>query len=602
MKLNRRRITVGLISTAVVVAMTSVTTWALAADDKAALTATNQPVRLVIGYKAGADRTAATRTLSAAGARLTAAGPAQTALSEIRASRVTVSPGRRASMMAALRSDPNVAYVEQDVRTQAFDLVPNDPTFSKQNEMYTVRAPQAWSTTTGGPSAVTVAVIDTGVAAVGDLAGATVAGYDFVNNDSNAADDRGHGTSVAALIAARGNNTRGMAGVCWTCKIMPVKVLDAKGSGYDSDVAQGIIWAVQHGAKILNLSLGGSNSSKVLADAVAYANMNSVLVVAAAGNAGNTKVQFPAAYPDVLTVAATNRCPSYATTPACTTDTATRSSYSSYNAAGAAWVDVAAPGKVMTMDRSGNYNTGVEGTSFAAPIVSGAAALVKAKNPSYTGWSLASSIYTAATKRKLTNGGVNYGLIDIPASLNVPTDRTPPTASGIIPATGSIKRGTFAVSPVNLKDDRSGIKATSLWVNGTFRAASRNAPFGISYNFSSFKGATKVELRIFDKAGNYKIITNTLTIDNTLPATKITSAPKNKSKVKGQVTIKYTGSDQYGMSKYQLLLNGKVAQTHTSTTPFVFAATAAPKSFTVQVRGYDKAGNSRLSTKFSYTR
>ncbi len=615
MKLTPRRVTVGLISTAVVVSMTSVTTWALAADkDAKVAAASSSPVRLIIGYKAGADRAAANRAMSAAGAIHTAGAASSTALAAINAASVKVSKERSGSMISSLRSDPNVAYVETDVQTKAFDTIPTDPSFKLQNEMYVVQAPTAWDTTKGGTTGPTVAVIDTGVNAVKDLAGATVAGYDFVNNDASPADDAGHGTSVAALIAARGGNKAGMAGVCWTCKIMPVKVLDSTGSGWDSDVAQGIIWAVQKGARILNLSLGQTQSTKVLQDAVAYANMNGALVVAAAGNEGGTpratQRQYPAAYADVLTVAATQRCPAFATTPSCTTNTTKLTDFSSFNSSADTWVDVAAPGNVLSMDRFGNYSTGIEGTSFSSPIVAGAAALIKAQNPSYTGWSLANAIYKGAAAHKVTGGKINYGLIDIPASLAIPTDKTAATLSGIVPATGSIKRGTFAVSPVSLTDPadaatglKSGIRNTTLWVNGKFVGYSRNAPFGVSFNFSSYKGSTKIELRVFDKAGNYKIVTNTVTIDNTKPAVRITSAPKSGSKITAtKVTIGYTGSDTYGIARYELLLNGKVAQTHTSTAAFAFGKTAVPAKFTVQVRAYDKAGNSALSTKYSYTR
>ncbi|MBM2619244.1 S8 family serine peptidase [Actinoplanes sp. LDG1-06] len=606
MKLTKRRITVGLISTAVVVSMTSVTTWALAADnEKAASSAA--AVRLVISYKDGADRTAANRTMSAAGARsINATGAGASALAAVNATRVTVSSARSSAMISELRNDPNVTSVQVDPRVKKFDVIPNDPTFKYQNEMYTIKAPAAWETTTGGSPAVTVAVIDTGVNAVKDLAGATVAGYDFANNDSNPADDEGHGTAVAALIAARGNNGQGMAGVCWTCKIMPIKVLDSEGSGYDSDIAQGIIWAVQKGARILNLSLGGPTSTKVLADAVAYANMNGAVVVAAAGNEGNTVKQYPGAYGDVVTVAATERCAAYEGDPDCTAGTTTRSRWSSYNKAGDSWVDIAAPGTVTSMDRGGSYSTGIQGTSFSSPIVAGAAALVKSQNPTYSGWSIARSLYVGAASRPLANGGVNYGLLDIPKSFGVATDTTPPNASGIVPAAGSIKRGTFAVSPVGLNDNsgtiKSGIRNSTLWVNGVFKGYSRNAPFGISFNFSSYNGPTKIELRFFDRAGNNKIVSNTITVDNKAPSVRITSAPKSGSKVGSKVTIGYTGSDTYGVARYELLLNGKVAQTHTSTSAFVFGSTAVPKSFTVQVRAVDKAGNPGLSTKYSYTR
>ncbi|WP_250028558.1 S8 family serine peptidase [Paractinoplanes maris] len=596
MKLNKRRVTVGLISTAVVVSMTSVTTWALAADETTTSATANTPVQLIVGYKAGVDRAVTTRSLSAAGLRTADSTTSQNTLAEINAARVTVSSGRSASAIAALRSDPNVAYVEKDVQVKEFET-PNDPSFKYQNEMYAVRAPQAWDTTTG--SGVVVAVIDTGVNPVGDLAGATVAGHDFVNDDKTTNDDRGHGTSVAALIAARGNNNQGMAGVCWSCKIMPVKVLDSRGSGSASDVAQGIIWAVKNGARILNLSLGGPGA-KVLQDAVAYANTNNALVVAAAGNEGNTSLQYPAAYPDVLTVGATRRCPEWATDPDCTYGNQTLTAYSSRNASGATWVDVAAVGDVMTMDRYGNYNSGTSGTSFSAPIVAGVAALVKTRNPSYTGWSIASSIYKGASARKVS--GVTYGLVDASASFDVPTDRTAPTATGITP-NGGFARGSIPVRPVGLKDDRSGIQKSLLYVNGVYKNYSRNAPYGIIFNTAGYSGKTNIELRIFDKANNQKVVKGVVTVDNKAPATKITYAPKSGTKLKGTVTIKFSGSDTgSGMGKWVLLINGKASQTRTVVKPFTFAATSVPKSFTVQVRGYDKAGNTTNSVKLTYTR
>ncbi|MCO8275781.1 S8 family serine peptidase [Actinoplanes sp. TRM 88003] len=589
--------TVGLISTAVVVSMTSVTTWALAADEAGTTAAAaNTPVRLIVGYKAGVAKAASAKSLSAAGLRTTDSATSQSTLAEINASRVTVSSGRSASVIAALRSDPNVAYVEKDVQLKEFDTIPNDPSFRVQNEMYAVKAPAAWDVTKG--SGVVVAVIDTGVNPVGDLAGATVAGHDFVNNDKSPADDRGHGTSVAALIAARGNNGKGMAGVCWTCKIMPVKVLDNRGSGTASDVAQGIIWAVKNGARILNLSLGGPGS-KVMQDAVAYANINNAVVVAAAGNEGNSIPQYPAAYPDVVTVAATNRCANFATQPACSVGWQTRTPYSSYNASGATWVDVAAVGDVMTMDRYGNYNTGTSGTSFSAPIVAGVAALVKTKNPSYTGWSIASSIYKGASARKVP--GVTYGLVDASASFDIPTDTIAPTATGITP-NGGFARGSIAVRPVNLKDDRSGIQKSLLYVNGVYKNYSRNAPYGIMFNTAGYSGKTNIELRIFDKANNQKVVKGVVTVDNKAPATKITYAPKSGTKLKGTVTIKFSGSDASGMGKWLLLINGKATQSRTVVKPFTFAATSAPSKFTVQVRGYDKAGNYTNSVKLSYTR
>ena len=604
MKLTPRRVTVGLISTAVVVTMTGVTTWALAADETVKSSSSAAPVRLIVGYKAGADRAPATGTLSAAGARHLDTGTAREALAALNATTVQVPASLSAKTIATLKSDPNVAYVERDVELKAF-AAPNDPIYAAdlQPELDQVKLPAAWDTTTGG---TTVAVIDTGVNAVGDLAGQTVAGYDFVNNDDKPADDGKHGTTVAALIAAKTNNNVGMAGVCWTCKIMPVKVLNAAGVGSTSDVAEGIIWAVRNKARIINLSLGGP-PSKTLQDAVAYANMNGALVVAAAGNRDSasdpgTSFQYPGAYPDVLTVAATPRCPQFGSNPTCTAGTNTLANFSYRNGSGDSWVDVAAPGTVYSMDSRGNYSSGNSGTSFAAPIVSGIAALIKSKNPTWSGWSIASNIYTAAAQRRIA--GVNYGKVDAAAALALgPADTVKPTASGISPAQNAFVRGTVAVKPVGLKDNRSGIRAVALYVNGVAKGSSRNAPFGINFNSAAYKGATKLQLRAFDRASNFVILDRTVIVDNAKPAVRITSAPRSGSKISGKVTVKFTAAEVgSGIKQYQLLINGKVAQTRTSITPFVFSATAVPKASTVQIRAYDKAGNSGLSAKYSYTR
>ncbi|XVV13547.1 S8 family serine peptidase [Actinoplanes sp. CA-131856] len=593
MKLTKRRITVGAIGTAVVVAMTSVTTWALADTPQS-----GSPVRLVVGYKDGANRVAATNTLSAAGARKLNASTDSAALDQIRASTVQVPAARSKATIAALRNDPNVAYVEVDQRRTA-TLVPNDEAYQEgeQPEIDEVRAPLAWDTTTGGASPVKIAVVDTGVNAVGDLAGgAVLAGYDFVNKDSSPADDAGHGTEVASLIAARGNNTKGMAGLCWTCQIIPVKVLDSQGGGWDSDVAAGITWAVQHGAKVINLSLGGPTSSKVLSDAVAYANTNAVLVVAAAGNRVSTSDpltnrSYPAAYGDVVAVAATAQRSN------------ALASYSYRNKAGDNWVDLAAPGTVTAMDRFGNYNNQVNGTSFAAPIVSGIAGLIKAKNPSFTGWSLMNALQNSAAQHKISGTGVNYGKIDAPHALTYNTDVTAPRSTGIIPSQNALVRGTATITAGGLTDNKSGIRLVQMFVNGVNKGYAAKAPWSVPLVTNAYNGPTKIRMVVWDKAGNkFEPSERTVIVDNVAPVVKITSAPKSGSKITGTVTIKFAASDARGLKVTQLLINGKVSQVRSTTTPFTFKATSVPNNTTVQVRSYDKAGNAGLSAKYTYKR
>jgi type VII secretion-associated serine protease mycosin len=243
-------------------------------------------------------------------------------------------------------------------------------------------------------SGVTVAVIDTGVkSSHTDLSGNILSGTDYVAPGTSANDENGHGTHVAGIIAALYNNRRGIAGMAPRAKVLPVRVLDRNGSGTSANVAKGIIYAADRGAKVINLSLGSTQSSSAMQSAVAYAISKNVLVVAAAGNRGcgllGAPTEYPAAYPGVVGVAAV-------------TQSLQRGSFSSCGS----WVDVAAPGQgiISTMIRSSvglgcsssaDYCT-LNGTSFSTPYVAAAGALAIAER----GWSqatVASRLQSTAT-------------------------------------------------------------------------------------------------------------------------------------------------------------------------------------------------------------
>ncbi len=210
--------------------------------------------------------------------------------------------------VAGLQSTGLVASAQPD-RIYYADVTPNDQEYAlgQQWSITQIQAEQAWDVTTGA-SNIVIAILDTGVASKHpDLAGKVIGGYDFVNNDSKPDDDFGHGTMTAGIAAAASNNGQGIVGVSWGAKIMPVKVLDHNGSGSDETVAQGIRWAVDHGANIINASLGGGDTSPVQDDAIKYAVDHNVLIVAAAGNTPDGKPHYPAASPGVLAVGATGR-------------------------------------------------------------------------------------------------------------------------------------------------------------------------------------------------------------------------------------------------------------------------------------------------------
>ncbi len=239
-------------------------------------------------------------------------------------------------------------------------FTPNDPLYMSQWNLPVINAPAAWAVLPTTAAPVKIAVVDSGIcAAHTELAGKIAAdGWDFVENDANPQDDYGHGCAVTGVIAAQHNNRLGIAGVAPHAQILPVRVLDAQGIGSYSQVAAGIVYAVDHGAKIINISLGGNNPSSILENAIDYATRHDVLVVAATGNNGSAQLLYPAAYSEVVAVGSVD-------------PNGTISSFSNYGAA----VGLYAPGRdIATLALDGGYTT-LSGTSLATPHVAAIAAL-----------------------------------------------------------------------------------------------------------------------------------------------------------------------------------------------------------------------------------
>ncbi|MDT7883385.1 MAG: S8 family peptidase [Thermoflexus sp.] len=307
-------------------------------------------------------------------AGLAAAGfPSAEALAVPQWWRVPVSPGEDPEALAArLRRRPDVETAEVD-RPVRIAFTPNDPYYGSQWNLPKIRAPQAWDVVTG-TTGVWIAIVDTGVDYTHpDLASSRLwLGWDFANSDNNPMDDHGHGTHVAGIAGANTNNGQGVAGVCWGCGLLAVKVLGADGSGLTSWVADGIQYAAYWGAAfgkrtVINLSLGSPYPSSVLADAVAYAQGKGALIVAAAGNDGVNELFYPAAYPGVIGVAAT--------------DSADQQAFFSNSGA---HVDLAAPGVQILSTMLDSQYASMDGTSMATPHVAGVAGLVWSARPALT--------------------------------------------------------------------------------------------------------------------------------------------------------------------------------------------------------------------------
>ena len=347
--------------------------------------------------------------------------------------RVTVPEDLTAEQfLAKMKADPKVIAAQLDYICRV-SRTPNDQYYSLQWNFEHVKAPRAWDLTLGGSSDVVVAVIDTGIAyenfgeyqIAPDMAGtAFAAGYDFINNDSHANDDEGHGTHVAGTIAQTTDNSIGASGLAYKTTLMPIKVLGSDGTGTSSALSQGIRWAADNGAKVINMSLGfptGTTGGPAVADAVQYAYEKGVIMVGAAGNEGNDNgynggIEYPAAYDQVIAVGAIRYDKRY-------------TNYSNYGSK----ITCVAPGGKVNFDQNNDGNSdGIlqqtfingnptqfryvfyEGTSQATPHVAAAAALfLSRRGGGYSEFMTA----IRETSEDLGASGFDqrygYGLIDI---------------------------------------------------------------------------------------------------------------------------------------------------------------------------------------------
>lgn len=323
---------------------------------------------IVVDFDDGASAAEVSEVAARHGLRLV---PNSAMVDDDRLYRATVARADAPRLLRALAREGDVDAAEENVEYRAL-FTPNDPLLEQQWGLRRVGTTRSWEVTCG--QGVTVAVVDTGVACenhgeftrVQDLAGTRcLPGWNFVNSTPHANDDQGHGTHVAGTIAQTTNNGIGAAGVAYCATILPVKVLDAAGRGTLANVAEGIRWAADHGAQVINLSLGGGGKSRVMEQAVDYARRHGATVICAAGNNGRY-VESPANAPGAVAVSAIDDADQIA-----------------FFSSRGPEVDVAAPGvrilQQTICDRGRNrceQYASYSGTSMAAPHAAGVAALI----------------------------------------------------------------------------------------------------------------------------------------------------------------------------------------------------------------------------------
>ncbi len=396
-------------------------------------------------------------------------------LEQINVHVLNVPEDRADALLSALQNDPEIEFAERDGVARAAFL-PNDTYVVSGAEWHLekIQAPQAWDYTAGALNTI-IAILDSGVNADHpDLAGRVLPGYDFVSNDSDPTDDFGHGTAVAGTAVAAGNNNVGVAGVAFGSVLLPVKVVDSSGYASYSCVAQGIKYAVDHGARIINLSIAGDAPSSTLQSAIDYAWSNNVVVVAAAGNNGDSNPQYPAACTHVIAVSATEPDDSLAT-------------FSSYGS----FVALSAPGdNIWTTQRDLSNPYGAwRGTSFASPIVASAAALIATANPTLSNTQIVSILETAADDLGLPGYDASFGFGRVNAFRSVDLASSEP---GAVVGPGSGTNNPPAPPTTN----SNSTAALSVQIEGSGRVIpdlnGKQLQIGKSYTVSAQPGAGQV--------------------------------------------------------------------------------------------------------------
>lgn len=467
-----------------------------------------------------------------------------------------------------LEKKPNIMSAEPDYRMSRL-ATNNDPKYSKQWYHQIIGTEDAWNVTTGSDDIV-VAVIDDGIDLHHrDLKNQIIAPYDVVLNSTSRISVGEHGTHVSGIIASTMNNGVGGTGIAPNIKIMPINVFDGENALY-SDVIAGIQYAIDQDADIINLSIGGTDPSEMLNEAIQRAYEAGILIIAAAGNEGENMYDYPAAYDHVLAVSATD---SY-------DRLADFSNYGSY-------IDLAAPGTDIYSTLPHNQYEYMSGTSMATPVIAGVAALVWSANPSLTNTQIEEQLYKTADDLGPVGRDIFFGNGRINAEKAVKIVDKISLAKPIVNdiADNSTKIMGTAEAGVTIKVE-SGSKLLGTAI------VNRLGEFTVVLDKKQTAG-TKVTIIAIDRTGNSSNAVIKTVLDKTPPAAPVVNKVTSKSK-------KITGKAE-SYSTIYLEKNKKIIGSAKATSKGTFSIKISKKNTTKTVYIYAKDKAKNTSKKVAVT-
>lgn len=506
---------------------------------------------LVVQPFPGADPQALTALYADVGAEVVAA------LAEIDAVVLRVDPADLLTAAVELDASGLIENIQKNYLYSP-EATPNDTLFARQDHLPRINAPAAWDVTTGS-SSIIIGIVDTGVDRTHpDLRGKILDGVNIYANTGDYADAMGHGTQVAGTAAASSNNNTGVAGVSWGSPILAVRVGNAEGLSTGRHIAAGILWAMSHGAKVINASFAPLWSDRIVRSAAQQAFNRGCVVVISAGNAGG--INSVEGYDEALFVGAV----------------ATDNAIASFSDRGP-FVDVVAPGTgVRTTARGGDYSL-ANGTSFAAPIVSGVAALALSVEPNLRPASVQQAILSTAVDLGSAGRDTTYGfgLIDAAAVVEEAArlagiaDSTPPAVRITKPAASTVLFGRYTATVE--ATDASGVADVVLSIDGVPYATDTRSPYSFVIDTSTMTGgAHTLSFIATDAAANRSTsrsvnVTFATTTASSSATTITFRSPTAGSTVTVDTTIRASVADTDGLALIEWLIDGQSVFTSTLT-------------------------------------